>query len=134
LAKLYKELGKPTPLDARGLADLLRKSGTEKALAAIEKDRKNFPEWNLTTENNINLEGYHQLQAQDIATAIKVFELNTLLFPNSGNTFDSLGEAYLIAGNKKAAASNYKKSLELDPKNSNAKRVLEELGEKLSQE
>jgi predicted negative regulator of RcsB-dependent stress response len=41
--------------------------------------------------------------------------------------YDSLGEAYAADGNKELAILNYKKSLELDPGNQNAKQMLEQL-------
>jgi cytochrome c-type biogenesis protein CcmH/NrfG len=42
------------------------------------------------------------------------------LFPDSWNTYDSLGEAYLKQGNKELAAENYRRSLELNPDNQGA--------------
>lgn len=128
LAKLYRKLGKPAPMDAATLTKLIKAESTDNVLAAVEKDRKQFPGWNLIEEEDINMEGYH-LMADDITTAIKLLELNTKLFPQSWNAFDSLGEAYMMAGNKKAAIANYKKSLSMNPKNNSAKRALVNLGE-----
>jgi cytochrome c-type biogenesis protein CcmH/NrfG len=62
-----------------------------------------------------------------LADAVAVFEYNTKLFPKSGNVFDSLGEAYYNQGNKSLALLNYKKSLQLDPANDNAKKLITEL-------
>ncbi|ASU33449.1 tetratricopeptide repeat protein [Mucilaginibacter xinganensis] len=59
--------------------------------------------------------------------AITVFEFNTLLFPGSGNVFDSLGEAYYKQGDKQRSLFSYKRSLELDPANDNAKNIIAEL-------
>ena len=59
--------------------------------------------------------------------ALKIFKLNTELYPNSSNTFDSYGECLLKLGDKENAVKAYKKSLELNPKNQNAKRVLSEM-------
>jgi len=47
--------------------------------------------------------------------------------PQSANAHDSLGEAYMINGNKELAIKNYKKSLELNPDNTNAKEMLNKL-------
>jgi cytochrome c-type biogenesis protein CcmH/NrfG len=41
--------------------------------------------------------------------------------------YDSLGEAYMAQGEKELAIANYKKSLELDPKNNNAVEMLKKL-------
>ena len=62
------------------------------------------------------------------ADAVEIFALNTERFPQSGNAYDSLGEAYLVLGDTAKAIANYRKSLTLDPKNSNAEVVLKRLG------
>jgi len=53
-----------------------------------------------------------------------------LEYPESYNAYDSLGEAYMRAGEKDFAIRNYEKSLELNPKNENAKKMLENLRRK----
>ena len=50
--------------------------------------------------------------------AIKLFKLNTQLFPNDGNVYDSLGEAYEGVKEYKLALINYKKAFEVATKNS----------------
>jgi cytochrome c-type biogenesis protein CcmH/NrfG len=42
------------------------------------------------------------------------------MFPRAFNPYDSLGEAYLKAGNRDLAVKNYQQSLELNPHNKNA--------------
>ena len=79
-------------------------------------------------ESEINDFGYDYLfEKKNTLVAILIFKFITLSFPNSANSYDSLGDAYLEQGNKKLARLNYKKSLELNPKNRHAKRVLSEL-------
>jgi Flp pilus assembly protein TadD len=63
-----------------------------------------------------------------IPEAIEVFKLNVEAFPGSSNVYDSLGEAYFKNGDTKNAINNYRKSLELDPGNANAKEMLSNLG------
>jgi len=46
-----------------------------------------------------------------------MFKLNVEEYPKSGNVYDSLAEAYEKDGQKDLAIANYRKSLELDPKN-----------------
>jgi tetratricopeptide (TPR) repeat protein len=48
-------------------------------------------------------------------------------FPNSSNTYDSLGEAYMIAGQKELAIKNYEKSVALNPKNDGSIEALKKL-------
>jgi hypothetical protein len=81
-------------------------------------------------ESQLNILGYQLLQVGLNKEAVKIFELNIEQFPESANVYDSMGEGCMIAGDKKNAISNYKKSLELDPKNENAKKMLEELKNK----
>jgi pimeloyl-ACP methyl ester carboxylesterase len=56
-----------------------------------------------------------------------VFRLNVDLYPRSANTYDSYAEALLKDGDKEAAKSNYRRSLEFDPGNRNAAGVLARL-------
>lgn len=76
-------------------------------------------------EGELNTLGYVLMAADQYEQAILVFKLNTLLYPESGNTFDSLGEAYLNSGNRELATANYLKSLQLDPANENAADILQ---------
>jgi hypothetical protein len=49
-----------------------------------------------------------------------IFQLNIHLYPESANTYDSLGEMYAFLGDKDLAITNYQRSIELDPGNTNA--------------
>ena len=85
----------------------------------------------LPTEGYANSMGYTMLYAaKDVKKAISFFEYNISNFPKSANAYDSLGEAYMIKGDKAQAIKNYKKSLKLDPNNQNASRLIQELKEK----
>lgn len=81
----------------------------------------------MFTENQLNTLAYQLLKDGFIEDAILLFSLNTEEFPNSANTYDSLAEAFMKNGQKDLAIKNYKKSLELDPKNTNAKEMLDKL-------
>jgi len=71
-------------------------------------------------ENNMNAVGYQLISVKKLDDAIAVFEQNTTDYPASFNTWDSLAEAYMGKGNKELAIKYYKKSLELNPNNTNA--------------
>lgn len=88
---------------------------------------KHADEYSFDGEDTLNQLGYYLMGDKRLADAITVFEYNTKLFPKSGNVFDSLGEAYYNQGNKPLALLNYKKSLQLDPTNDNAKKIIAEL-------
>ena len=68
----------------------------------------------------MNRIGYDLLERDRVSDAITVFQLNAEEYPKVANVYDSLAEAYAKAGNRRLAIENYKRSLELDPKNQNA--------------
>jgi len=78
-------------------------------------------------EGIINRIGYYLLRLKKVDDAIEVFNQNTIDFPESSNTWDSLAEAYMTRGNKELAIKYYEKSLELDPGNTNAAEQLKKL-------
>ncbi|WP_456313642.1 serine hydrolase [Pseudomonas shirazensis] len=80
-----------------------------------------------TKEGDMNNVGYQLLMTGKKKEALEVFKINVEAFPKSGNAYDSLGEAYLADGDTKSAIANYKKSIELDPKNEHGKEVLAEI-------
>jgi CubicO group peptidase (beta-lactamase class C family) len=88
---------------------------------------KHRQEYSFDSEDTLNEIGYYLMHLNKLADAVAVFEYNTKLFPKSGNVFDSLGEAYYNQGNRALALFNYKKSLQLDPTNDNAKKIITEL-------
>jgi len=72
--------------------------------------------------------GYQLLGLKRIKDAIEVFKQNTVDFPDAFNTWDSLAEGFMVGGDKESAIKYYKKSLELNPDNTNAVQKLKELG------
>ena len=81
-------------------------------------------------EDVINAKGYDLMNGKKLKESIEIFKLNVIAFPQSANAYDSLGEAYLESGDKKSAVENYKKSLELNPDNENAREVLKKIQDK----
>lgn len=75
----------------------------------------------------LNSVGYRLMQGGRLPEAIEIFKFNVELFPQDGNVHDSLGEAYLAHGDKVQAVTSYRRSLELDPTNTNAEKVLKQL-------
>lgn len=93
--------------------------------------KKNDPNtYNFSNENELNQLGYKLIEKNQIEDAIKIFKLNISEFPNSANPYDSMGEAYYLNGNNVLALVNYKKSLELNPDNSNAIGMIEKIQKK----
>jgi len=83
------------------------------------------------TEIELNNYGYQLLNQNQFDKAIEVLTLNTQRHPKSANTWDSLGEAYALKGDKKNAIINFKKSLSTNPPANvkvNSEKYLKQLG------
>lgn len=89
--------------------------------------KRSQPGGHTFSESQINTMGYALLNQEKVEDAIELFKLNTIDFPNSSNTWDSLAEVYMVMGNKELAIEYYEKSLQLDPGNSNAVEQLKKL-------
>jgi len=75
----------------------------------------------------LNTYGYVLLAQKNYTEALNIFRLNVFLYPSNSNVYDSLGEAYMDAGDKDDAVKNYKKVLELKPGDANATKMLNQL-------
>ena len=58
---------------------------------------------------------------------MSIFKHMVFLYPKSADAYDSLGEAFMKAGDKAGAKKNYSQSLSLNPQNDNAREKLLEL-------
>ena len=106
---------------------LVNRQNSWKITNQIRVSAESFRQSPATDEDDLNTIGYGLLQAAKVADALDVFKLNVKLHPASWNPYDSLGEAYALAGETKLAIENYEKSFALNPENKNAKEVLEKL-------
>lgn len=132
---------------ALGILDIIRGNEVEEPkLPAVQNVRIAFEEnggdfvknnfQDLTTnyhpsdpkDDILNQLGYAYLFGKnDIDRAIELFKLNTELFPQIGNCWDSYGEALLKQGDREAALLAYKKALEINPNITTAKEMVKEL-------
>jgi Flp pilus assembly protein TadD len=100
------------------------------ATAAIEQvrtQRKAHPDRIYVDQAEFNWLGYRLLDQHRVHHAIQVFRWNVDLHPDAWNAYDSLGEAYVRAGKHEKAIQNYEQSLDLNPDNDNARRMLDKL-------
>lgn len=88
-----------------------------------ERMKESNSDYNVS-ELGINTFGYALVQQGHNEDALVILKLNTEFYPNAWNTFDSYGEILLKLGRKEEALKAYKKSLELNPGNENAKMIL----------
>jgi pimeloyl-ACP methyl ester carboxylesterase len=114
-------------LDGAEFFQILNTKSVAEAVEMFKRKRKEDNTWIPFSETRMNILGYQQLQAGKTKEAIEIFKLNVLAYPESANTYDSLGEAYMINGDKELAIQNYRKSLKLDPDNNNAVEMLKRL-------
>jgi hypothetical protein len=110
------------------LIGTLADAGVAAAVERYRELRRTSAEAYDFGEDHLNQLGYALLQKQRIDDAIAIFELNVEFFPEAANPYDSLAEAYMLAGKTEQARASYRKSLELDPANTNAAKMLEQLG------
>jgi CubicO group peptidase (beta-lactamase class C family) len=109
--------------------ELLLAGNTESAVKAYHDLRPKNPKDPAVDENRLNSLGYRFMGEKKYQEAIAVFKLNVELYPESWNVYDSLGEAYMMNGDKEPAIKNYEKSLALNPNNTNGAQMLKRLRE-----
>ena len=115
--------GMPATFD--GFREELHQKGfdqAEQVYSAFQKQDSSFK----LDEGFVNQWGYELMGDNHLPEAVGVFKLNVSLHPDSGNVYDSLAEAYMKSGDKERSIEFYKKSLEKDPSNANAKDKLKE--------
>jgi predicted alpha/beta superfamily hydrolase len=111
---------------ALALSEALKKGLTAAKAKLADLEKSKDPQIYFD-EREFNGLGYRLLRQDRIDQAIFIFELNARRYPDSWNTHDSLGEAYVKAGRTKDAIRSFERSLRLNPENANAKKMLEAL-------
>jgi tetratricopeptide (TPR) repeat protein len=66
----------------------------------------------------------------DFDNAILIFQAVVSEFPKCWKAYDALGETYIMKGDTISAIQNFKKSIELNSQNTNAKERLKKLEKK----
>jgi tetratricopeptide (TPR) repeat protein len=103
--------------------------GAEGALALFKKiKRGDFNNYQMSVvEGHLIALGYELLENNETKQAIKTFECAVLEYPKSDRAYYWLGEACLKNGDTQKAIDNYRKSLELNPENDNAREMVKKL-------
>ena len=129
MARSYHLPAQPGPVPTQaGFAAALAQEGFDHALAVYRRVQQQDPAFVLP-EEALNSWGYQLIrEAHDLPAARAIFHLGTELYPSSFNLFDSLGEADELTHDATAAIMHYRRSLELNPQNNNARQRLQVLG------
>lgn len=119
----------PKPSINEAIMDLVLSDSISATINKYHELKKNKANDYNFKESQLNGFGYQLLQVGKIDQALALLKLNAESYPESSNVYDSLGEAYMIKGNKDEAILNYEKSLKLNPKNKNAEEQIKKLKE-----
>ena len=103
-------------------AILEKKGGDPKEVEALRAQAMK-----LATEVDINLYGYQLMGQGKTAEALVMFRKNVKDYPNSWNTYDSLGEALATSGDKKGAVEYYGKAFAMTTDPVQKKRITDAL-------
>jgi uncharacterized membrane protein len=112
---------------AETLSVTIASSGIDLAVKQYHELKTAAPATYNFDEGQLNGLGYRLIHANKFKEAIRILQLNVEVYPQSSNVYDSLGEAYMDDGDKPQAIANYQKSLQLNPKNSGAVKMLQKL-------
>lgn len=107
--------------------ELVQRGERDAALKAYAALMAANPNDEAANENQLNLFGYELMNTGKVEQARDLFFINMSLYPKSSNVYDSYAEACLKLGDKQQALINYKRAAAMDPKNTNAARIVSEL-------
>jgi len=129
MARLYHLPAQAGPVPTQaGFAAALAQDGFVHPLEVYRRVQQQDAAFSLS-EGALNSWGYQLVrEARDLPAARAIFRLGTELYPGSANLFDSLGEADELNHDPAAAITHYRRSLELNPQNDNARQRLQALG------
>jgi len=116
---------------AREIYGAVLKKGPAEAIKLYKELKQKKAEEFLFNPAELNRLGYQLLSSNKMSkAAIEIFKLNIEEYPRYANGYDSLGEAYMVDGDKTKAIIHYAKALEMDPTNAGAVEKLNELMKK----
>lgn len=127
-AKVWDYLSYNDPTDtllAKSAGDVVIEQGIEKFQRTFDLTWKRDQKSPFVQENFINGLGYYLVGKKKMKEAIDIFKVNVAAYPKSGNTYDSLAEAYMNIGDKQRAIEFYRMAIEVEPNYANAKAAAE---------
>jgi CubicO group peptidase (beta-lactamase class C family)/TolA-binding protein len=106
-------------------AEDLEAGNVYSAIRGYQRLRDANPADPSVAEARFNALGYAYMAREDYKTAIAIFQLNTQLYPDSANTYDSLAEAHMKKGDRKKAIDLYRKALDTLSRDKSAEDIKE---------
>jgi CubicO group peptidase (beta-lactamase class C family) len=129
----YEQYNSPTRATREALWETIESDGVEVGIERYRELKRTQPS-EAFDEYVLNTLGYRLLRGERFDDAIAIFKLNVDEYPDAWNPYDSLGEAYMRAGQLELALEHYEKSLELNPDNTNGKAMLARIRAQLDEE
>ncbi|MGC4035846.1 MAG: serine hydrolase domain-containing protein [Chitinophagaceae bacterium] len=114
---------------AKVYGQTLVKEGSDAALSKLIELKDDTVHY-VFNERDMNTLGYQFMLDHFTAQSLETFKVNTLLYPNSSNAYDSYGDALANNNQNKDAIIMYKKAIVLDPKNTESINKLKKLTER----
>ncbi len=105
---------------AEALDRTIKEKGVEAGIAQYRELKAKESATYDFSERQLNDLGYQLMRSGKLKEAVEIFKLNVEMYPKSSNVYDSLGEGYSNLNERDLAIANYKKAIELDPKNTSA--------------
>jgi dienelactone hydrolase len=111
---------------AHEFLSLIHREGIDAAVKMAKEIQSQSPGEVVVNEQIFNQVGYDLIADKQFGNAVRILELVTCIYPLSANAADSLGDAYLSAGQREKALAAFRRTLELvrlDPTLDNAKKI-----------
>jgi len=110
---------------------IVKEKGIAAAITEYHQQRTELIKSYDISEGALNDYGYGLMNGKKTNEAVEIFKLIVKEFPNSANAWDSFAEANMLAGNKDIAIKYYEKSIELNPRNYGAMKMLNKIKGKI---
>ena len=112
---------------ALAYAKQLQEKGTDAAAVLFNELKTDTAHYYPMNEKELNGMCYDMLDDGYTAEALEALKINTFLFPDSWNAYDSYAEVLAKIGKKEEAIAMYKKSIAINPGNQGGKNALKRL-------
>lgn len=110
--------------------DIAMHAGIPAALNEYLRLKNDTTDFNVPGKEYLCSVGRHVAERGDYDNAILIFQTIMSEFPEYWKGYDALSETYLLRGDTAAVIQYYRKSLDLNPGNETAKRMIKQLGGK----